>query len=142
MSDLKNIDATDWTGPQTILLQSMLRFNEIYGGDNKKIQEAIDAYDPKENGGRFDIPVYNGIVNTAQPAKNALRFRVWFKGANGSQCTEHATMEEAIEEHHRLDNLGHLRVDWPCGVGWDNAMGTFVEFQVIELLAEKTKELT
>ena len=134
----KSIDATDWTGPQTILLDRMIEFNKVYKGGEGSVQSAVEAYDEDKEGDRFEIPCYNATT-APQPRENILRYRVWHKSTDpedpgSSQYREYVTLHEALVGRNDLIEFGYLSVDAPIGVCWDNALGCFSECQVLELV--------
>lgn len=138
LPNIRNIDGNKLTAPQSWLLMLMVRFNDIYGGNSKKISQAIKEYDEESWGPRFAIPCLTAVTGI-QPAEHALKFRIWHKSKDpdnpgDSQYHEYASVEEALSGYHDLLSEGYRNVDWPIGVGWDNAIGCFSEFQVQELL--------
>ena len=135
---LTTIDIEYFTGPQTSIVRKMVRFSKLYDNGEGNIQEAIEAYDEEHYGPRFEIPAYCGTTGP-QPMRNILRFRVWHKSADpenpgSSRFEEFSTLGEALEGRADLIEGGYQRIDPPVGVCWDNAIGSFTECCIAEMM--------
>lgn len=135
-TDFTSLDLSDLPPAQQMIVTAMLRFQNIYQGDPKKIQEAFAAYDEEYAGPRFDLPLFNASIGP-QPFENILRYRVWHKSKDpenpgSSECVTFMSLEESLMGREMLIKEGYLRVDPPIGVCWDNAVGGFAECRIKE----------
>ena len=138
----EEIDTEQFSGPQTMILNQIKRFCKIYAGDDDKVDKAIEAYEKEAplHDSRFSIPVYCASLGSARPMSDAIRSRVWHKSMTTqdpgeSRCQEFHTIREALMGRVNAIAEGYLGVSTVIGVGWDNAMGCFSEFQIKELVA-------